>query len=41
MHSGVLWHYSGTAFYVCNNTVLLRMDEMPGEETINQLMADR
>jgi hypothetical protein len=31
MRGGVLRHYGGTAFRACNNAVLLRMDEMPGE----------
>jgi hypothetical protein len=31
MRGGMLWYYGGTAFYIYNNTVLLRMDEMPSE----------
>lgn len=31
MRGSVLRHYSSAAFYACDNTVLLRMDEMPGE----------
>jgi hypothetical protein len=31
MRGGVLWHHGGTAFYACDDAVLLRVDEMPGE----------
>jgi hypothetical protein len=31
MRGGVPWYYGGTAFYVYNNAMLLRIDEMPYE----------
>jgi hypothetical protein len=31
MRGGVPWHHSSTAFYIYNNAMLLRMDEMPYE----------